>query len=62
MRSRRLLATGTLGLLAYIGYFSGRHFEDSIGWPLLLILLGMVMMALGTIAVRIQRRYIKLNA
>lgn len=62
LRSRTLLATGTLGLLAYIGYFSERHFEDSIGWPVLLILLGLVMMALGTVAVRIHRRYIKAGA
>ena len=59
LRSRTLLATGTLGLLVYVGYFSGRHFADSVGWPLLLILLGVLMMSLGTVAVRIHRRYIK---
>lgn len=59
LRSRTLLATGTIGLLCYIGYFSSRHFADSIGWPLLLVFLGALMMALGTAAVRIHRRYIK---
>lgn len=62
LRSRTLLATGTLGLLSYIGYFSSRHFAASIGWPLLLIFLGAVMMGLGTAAVRIHRRYIKPSA
>lgn len=59
LRSRALLAAGTLGLLGYIGYFSGRYFADSVGWPLLLILLGIVMMALGAAAVRIHRRFIR---
>jgi hypothetical protein len=59
LRSRTLLAAGTIGILAYIGYFSGRHFASSVGWPLLLIALGVVMMALGAVAVRIHRRYIK---
>jgi hypothetical protein len=62
LRSRTLLATGTLGLLTYVGYFSGRHFADSFGWPLLLVLLGGLMMALGTAAVRIHRRYIRRSA
>ena len=43
----------------YVGYFSGRHFADSVGWPLLLILLGGLMMGVGTAAVRIHRRFIK---
>jgi hypothetical protein len=33
-----------------------------VGWPLLLILLGVLMMGLGTAAVRIHRRYIKSDA
>jgi len=59
LRSRTLLATGTIALLVYVGYFSGRHFADSVGWPLLLILLGVLMMGVGTAAVRLHRRYIK---
>lgn len=59
LRSRTLLATGTIALLVYVGYFSGRHFADSVGWPLLLILLGVLMMGIGTAAVRLHRRYIK---
>jgi hypothetical protein len=62
LRSRTLLATGTLALLFYVGWFSGRHFADSVGWPLLLIALGALMMGLGTAAVRIHRRYIRPGA
>lgn len=59
LRSRTLLVTGTLALLLYVGWFSGRHFADSVGWPLLLIALGALMMGLGTAAMRIHRRYIR---
>jgi hypothetical protein len=62
LRSRALLASGTPALLDDVGYFSGRYFADSVGWPLLLILLGVLMMGLGTAAVRIHRRYIKSDA
>jgi hypothetical protein len=59
LRSRTLLAAGTVGMLVYIGYFTGEHFADSLGWPIALILIGFMMMALGTAAVRIHRRYIQ---
>lgn len=59
LRSRTLLATGTIAFLVYVGWFSGRRFADSVGWPLLLIALGVLMMGAGTAAVRIHRRYIK---
>lgn len=59
LRSRTLLAAGTIALLVFVGYFSGRHFADSVGWPLLLIALGVMMMGVGAAAVRIHRRYIK---
>jgi hypothetical protein len=58
-RSRTLLATGCVGLLAYVGYYTSEHFADSIGWPIALILLGILMMGLGAFAVRIHRRYIR---
>ncbi len=58
-RSRTLLAAGTIGVLATVGEFTGKHFADSIGWPLALILLGILMMGLGALAVRIHRRYIR---
>lgn len=61
LRSRTLLAAGTLGMLVYIGYYTGEHFADSLGWPIALILIGFAMMGLGTAAVRIHRRYIKSN-
>ena len=58
VRSRTLLFVSTVAILAYISYFTNEHFQDSLGWPLVLILLGLVFIALSTIAMRISRRYI----
>ena len=59
IRSRTLLATGCIGILVYVGHYTREKFADSVGWPLVLILLGILMMALGAFAVRIHRRYIR---
>lgn len=57
-RSRTLLFVSTVAILAYISYFTSEHFQDSLGWPLVLILLGLVFIGLSAIAIRINKRYI----
>lgn len=56
-RSRALLFTGTLATLSYIGYYTHRYFAHSLGWPVALIVLGFVLIALGGLAVRLNRKY-----
>ncbi len=58
VRSRALLFISTLAMLAYISYFTSQHFIDSLGWPLVLMLLGLVLIGLSTVSIRIDRRYI----
>ena len=58
VRSRTLLFVSTVTILAYIGYFTSEHFQDSLGWPLVLIILGLVFIALSSVAMRINKRYI----
>jgi len=50
--------SSTVAILAYISYFTSEHFQDSLGWPLVHIVLGLVFIALSTIAIRINKRYI----
>lgn len=57
VRSRTLLLTSTSAILAYIGYFTAEHFQDSLGWPLVLIMLGLVFIGLSAVAIRISKRY-----
>ena len=58
IRSRTLLTISTLAILAYVSYFTSEHFLDSMGWPFMLMLLGLFMIAIASIAVRINSRYI----
>lgn len=58
-RSRTLLFTGTVSMLGYIGYFTSEHFADAIGWPLSLVIIGIALIGLSSLAVRLNNRYIK---
>jgi Predicted membrane protein (DUF2157) len=58
-RSRMLLFIGTLATIGFIGYFSGKHFEDALGWPLILMLMGAVLIGLSALAVKLNKKYIR---
>jgi hypothetical protein len=58
-RSRMLLFVGTLATISFIGYFSGKYFEHALGWPLILMLMGVVLIGLSALAVRLNRKYIR---
>ena len=58
VQSRIVLFGSTIALLGYIGYFTDRYFVDSIGWPLALIMLGLILVGLSLLAVRLDRRHI----
>lgn len=57
-RSRALLTVGTLALCAYMADFMWEHFRDNLNAPLILILLGFMLIALGIVAVKINKRFI----
>ena len=49
-KSKMLLITSIAALLVYIGYFSYKHFEESLGWPVILIIIGIVFFVVGILA------------
>jgi len=55
LQSRALLVTTVLAMLSFIGYFSAKHFVDSLGWPVTLVLTGIVFLGVGMIAIRVKR-------
>jgi hypothetical protein len=57
--SRTLLLVATGAILGYTGWFTGEHFADSLGWPLALMLFGLLMISLSALAFRIDRQYIR---
>jgi hypothetical protein len=58
VKSRTLLFVSTLAMMAYLGYFTSEYFVDSIGWPIALIVMGLVLIGLSSLALRINRKYI----
>ncbi len=59
VRRRTLLIVSTLAILVFVSYFTAEHFVDSIGWPVALIALGIVLLLLSALALRINRDYIR---
>jgi Predicted membrane protein (DUF2157) len=58
-RSRTLLVVSTIAILGYVSYYTSEHFLESYGWPLALIVLGIVLILLSALALRINRRYLR---
>jgi hypothetical protein len=59
VNSRMLLFVATAAILAYTAWFTGQHFADSVGWPVALIMFGMLMIGLSAVALRIDRDYLR---
>jgi hypothetical protein len=57
--SRTLLFVAIVSILAYTAWFTSEHFAESIGWPLALIAFGIFMIGLSTLALRIDREYVR---
>jgi len=62
VRSRALLTTGTLAMLGYIGYYTAEHFANTVGWPISLVIIGLALFSLGSLAVKLNNKYIKAAA
>jgi hypothetical protein len=53
--NRSLLFVSVLGLLAYLSYFAWEYFADVIGWPIALIVLGLILIGLTGWAVKLGK-------
>jgi hypothetical protein len=56
LRSRALLLTTVIAMLAFIGYYSAEYFANSLGWPVTLILMGVAFLGVGTLAIKVKQR------
>lgn len=59
VRSRTLLTVGTLAMLGYIGYYTAKHFANTLGWPIALVIIGIALIGLSSLAVSLNNKYIK---
>jgi hypothetical protein len=56
LQSRALLFTTVVAMLGFIGYYTAKHFANSLGWPVTLVLMGVAFLGVGTIAIRVKRQ------
>ncbi|MDR3642262.1 MAG: hypothetical protein P4L74_01370 [Candidatus Doudnabacteria bacterium] len=57
-KSKAFLVFGTIFLIGYILKLTGEYFTSGLGWPLALVLAGLLIMLVGYYAVRINRKYL----
>lgn len=59
-RSRTLLIVGTIAMIGYISYFTSEHFSNTLGWPIVLIICGIAFIVIGSVAMKINAKYIRM--
>jgi hypothetical protein len=59
--SRSILITSAIALFSYISYFTGKHFMDSIGWPICLIIVGVVFFGMAHLVLRLNKKLVSSN-
>lgn len=59
LKSRGILVFSALFLIAHIGELTTEYFADSIGWPVALIFIGFVVIAVGYGTLWLNRKFIK---
>jgi len=58
LKSRALLAVGSLFLASYLVKITNEYFKDSLGWGLALVISGLALMGVGYLTLRLKRRYL----
>ncbi len=57
VKSKIFLIFGSLFLIGYILKLTGEYFSSGLGWPLALVLAGLVIMGVGYYAFRLNKKY-----
>ena len=56
MHSRTLLLVGTFGLLGFLTYYTDEYFKDVTGWPIALMLMGLLLIGISYTAVQLSHK------
>jgi hypothetical protein len=59
INNKLALFFSSLFLITYIGMLTTEYFTYSLGWPIILILMGFVILAVGKFSINISKKYIK---
>ncbi|MDD4319811.1 MAG: DUF2157 domain-containing protein [Candidatus Peribacteraceae bacterium] len=58
-RIQSFLIWGSVFMMAYIVKISGEYFQQSLGWPLALVIAGLLLIGMGYASVSLNRKYMK---
>jgi len=58
LRSRSILVVSTIFLVIHLIYITQEYFANSIGWPISLVILGLLFIGLGYLSINISKKYI----
>jgi len=58
LRSKAFLTFGSIYLIAYIFKITSEYFAQSLGWPLVLVLTGLGLIAIGYLHFNLKRKYL----
>lgn len=58
LKSKSFLTFGSLYLIAYIFKITEEYFAESLGWPLVLVLTGLGLIAIGYLHFNLKRKYL----
>ena len=56
LQSRALLFTTVIAMLGFIGFYTAKHFANSLGWPVSLVLMGVAFLGIGTVALKVRHK------
>lgn len=59
LKSRAMLIVSVLFLIAHIVYITSNYFADSLGWPISLVFLGVVILGLAYFSVNLNKKYLQ---
>lgn len=54
--SRALLTVSILALLGYLIYFTEEYFKDVVGWPIAMVIIGLIMIGVSSYAVKLGKK------
>lgn len=57
IKSRGILILGILSFVLFMGYYTEKYFINSLGWPVVLIIIGILLIASSYIFVKINKRF-----
>ncbi|STY29769.1 Predicted membrane protein (DUF2157) [Legionella wadsworthii] len=55
--SRVLLVNASLGTLCFILYYSSQHFPHTVGWPITLIIIGLLLIGVSGVVIKLNKKY-----